>query len=190
MERKLVLSGLGGQGVVFLTRLLAQTAVTLGHPVMVSETHGMSQRGGSVVSHLKIGSDQAPLIQPGTADILLALERDEAVRNLPFLRRGGAAFVNSEDGLRPEVEAHLQRLDIRVWCVPASQMAMDLGSAAVANVVLAGFAAAFPALAFPYQALRETVQRLAPRNRALNLQALEAGFRAGQAVRVPGQVEP
>ena len=91
-ELKFILAGLGGQGVVFLTRLLAQTAVALGHAVMVSETHGMSQRGGSVISHLKIGGDEAPLIQRGTADVLLALEADEAVRNLPFLRRGGLAL--------------------------------------------------------------------------------------------------
>ena len=80
MELKLILVGLGGQGVVFLTRLLSKTALALGQPVMVSETHGMSQRGGSVISHLKIGGDEAPLIHRGAADALLALEADEAIR--------------------------------------------------------------------------------------------------------------
>ena len=126
MELKLILVGLGGQGVVFLTRLLSKTAMALGQPVMVSETHGMSQRGGSVISHLKIGGSEAPLIRRGTADLLLALDPDEAVRNLPFLRRGGTVFVNSDNGLRPEVAEHLERLDIQVLTLPASQMAVTI----------------------------------------------------------------
>lgn len=176
MELKLIITGLGGQGVVFLTRLLSQTAVALGHPVMVSETHGMSQRGGSVISHLKIGGSEAPLIRRGTADLLLATEADEAVRNLAFLRRGGVAFVNAENGLRPEVSAHLERLNIEVRCAPASEIAMGLGSAAVTNVVLAGFAATHPALPLPIASLRETLEEIAPRGRELNLRALQAGF--------------
>jgi indolepyruvate ferredoxin oxidoreductase beta subunit len=175
MELKLILAGLGGQGVVFLTRLLAQTAVTLGHAVMVSETHGMSQRGGSVISHLKIGGSEAPLIQRGAADVLLALEADEAVRNLPFLRRGGLAFVDAENGLRPEVTERLEQFNLQVFSLPASQMAVALGAPAVANVILAGFAAAHPALALPFETLRQTLETLAPRGQALNLQALEAG---------------
>ena len=73
IELRLIIAGLGGQGVVFLTRLLSETAASLDYPVMVSETHGMSQRGGSVISHLKVGGNQAALIGRGTADALLAL---------------------------------------------------------------------------------------------------------------------
>jgi indolepyruvate ferredoxin oxidoreductase beta subunit len=157
MELKLILTGLGGQGVVFLTRLLSHTAVTLGYPVMVSETHGMSQRGGSVISHLKVGGSDAPLIQRGTADI----------------RQGGTVFVNSENGLPPEVEKRLQQLRIQLFCLPASQIAIDLGAAAIANTVMAGFACPFP-----IEALRQAVSEIAPRGRELNLQALETGFQA------------
>lgn len=174
-ELKLILAGLGGQGVVFLTRLLAQTAVAMGHAVMVSETHGMSQRGGSVISHLKIGGNEAPLIQRGTADILLALEADEAVRNLPFLRRGGLAFVDAENGLRPEVAGRLKQFDLHLFWLPAGQMAVALGAPAVANVILAGFAVAHPALPLPIEALRQTLETIAPRGRGLNLWALETG---------------
>lgn len=182
LELKLVLAGLGGQGVIFTTRLLAQTAVALGWPVMVSEVHGMSQRGGSVTSHLKIGGSEAPLIRRGTADLLLALEPDEAVRNLPFLRQGGLAFVNAEHGLRPEVAEHLERLDIQALSLPASRLAMQLGSAAVTNVILVGFAAAHSAMPLSIETLRETLSAIASRKRDLNLRALEAGYRAGYEV--------
>lgn len=180
MELNIVLAGLGGQGVVFLTRLLARSATALDLPVMVSETHGMSQRGGSVVSHLRIGTSQSPLILRGTADLLFGLEPDEAVRNLPYLKVGGAAFVNAQGGLRSEVQDHLARRGIQVYCVPASQMAVSLGSAAVANVVLAGFAAAHPQLPFDIETLRETIRQTAARGLELNLQALDAGYQAGQ----------
>ena len=178
---RLIIAGLGGQGVVFLTRLLSQTAVSLDYPVMVSETHGMSQRGGSVISHLKVGGNQAALIGRGTADALLALESDEAVRNLTYLRKGGVVFVNTEDGIRMEVAEHLDRLNIEVLSVPANRLAQELGTPAVTNVILAGFAAAHPILPLPFDALSHTVERIAPRALELNVQALEIGFRAGQA---------
>jgi indolepyruvate ferredoxin oxidoreductase beta subunit len=181
MELNLILAGLGGQGVIFMTRLLAQTCVTLGHPVIVSETHGMSQRGGSVISHLRIGGSEAPLIRRGTADVLLGLEADEAVRNLPFLRQGGDAFVNSENGLRPEVAEHLERLNIQVRSLPATRVAVEIGSPAIANVVLVGFAAAFPSVPLSIEALSETLVSITPRGRELNLRALEAGYGAGCA---------
>jgi indolepyruvate ferredoxin oxidoreductase, beta subunit len=178
METKIILCGLGGQGVVFLTRLLAKTAIANGYPVMVSETHGMSQRGGSVISHLKISGNQAPLIPHGTADILIALEADEAVRNLPYLRSGGTAFVNATNGLRLEVASEVSRLGLEVHCVPASQLAIDLRAAAVANVVLAGFVAAHSNMLFSFASLQETLKSASKRGLDLNLIALETGYNA------------
>ncbi len=173
MEQKIILTGLGGQGVVFLTRLFSQTAVSLGHSVMVSETHGMSQRGGSVISHLKVGGSESPLIRRGTADILIALEPGEAIRNLTFLRQGGDAFVNSENSLPPEIMEHLERADIQLHHIPASQMAIQLGVPAVANSIMAGFAQPFP-----IEALRKTIVEVAPRGHELNRRALETGVQA------------
>lgn len=188
-ELKLILAGLGGQGIVFATRLLAQTAVAMGLSVMASEVHGMSQRGGSIVSHLRIGGCEAPLIRRGTADLLLAMEPNEAVRNLVFLRPGGIAFMDAAGGLQPEVGNHLERLGIRVLSLEASRMAVDLGSAKVANVALIGFAAAHPSVPLPVDVLRQTVTRLARRANDLNLRALEAGYRAGRgSVRAHGRL--
>jgi indolepyruvate ferredoxin oxidoreductase, beta subunit len=135
----------------------------------------MSQRGGSVISHLKIGGSQAPLIRRGTADMLVALEVNEAIRNLTFLRPGGAAFVNAEDGLPPQLTQHLERLEIQLFCLPAGKIATGLGSAAVTNAVMAGFSQPLP-----IEALRQTITEIAPRGRELNLAALEAGCLARQ----------
>ncbi|HLC02631.1 MAG TPA: 2-oxoacid:acceptor oxidoreductase family protein [Anaerolineales bacterium] len=180
-ELKIVLAGIGGQGVVFATRLLARTGIGLGLPVMASETHGMSQRGGSVVAHLKLGGTLAPLIRRGTADVLLALDPDEALRNLTYLRRNGAVFANSGQGLRPEVEDPLAEHNIQVHVVSASQIATTLGAAAVANVILIGFAAAHASFRLPLEAIRSILIEVAPHARDLNLRALEAGYREGLA---------
>ena len=179
MKLKIILCGLGGQGVVFLTRLLAKSAVALGYPVLFSETHGMSQRGGSVISHLKIGDNLAPLIMRGTADLLYALEMDEAVRNLDLLRQGGVIFVNAENGLRSEITRETERLSFDIHSLPASQIAVELGAAAVANVVLAGFSAAHPAVPLPIETLRETLEEIVKRGLETNLKALETGYQAG-----------
>ena len=176
MELKIILTGLGGQGVVFMTRLLANTALAQGHPVLVSETHGMSQRGGSVVSHLKIAGNLAPLIQPGSADLMLALDPDEAVRNMTLVRPEGTVFVNTEQQLHPQVAGHLDRLKIRLLAIPASRLALDLGNAAVANVVLAGFSAAHPALGLTMESMRKTLQKTAKRGLEINMKALDSGF--------------
>jgi len=182
MNIKLIITGNGGQGVVFLTRLFAHTAVALGHTVMVSETHGMSQRGGSVISHLKIDGDEAPLIQRGTADFMIALDANEAVRNLVLLRRAGIVFVNANDGLLPEVEPHLERLNIKVMSIPASNLALELGSASIANIIMAGFAVAHPAFDIPMEEMTATIEKVSKNNTELNLKALETGYQTGMKI--------
>lgn len=179
-DRKLVITGIGGQGVVFLTRLISQTAVNLGYPVMVSETHGMSQRGGSVISHVKINGNEAPLIQRGTADFMIAMDPNEAMLNLDFVRRGGMVFVNANEGLLPDLNPHLDRLNIEVVNLPAGTIAIELGSPAVANIVMAGFVVAHPVSPLPIEKMAETIEQISSTRAKQNLQALEAGFQAGR----------
>ncbi len=174
-ELRVVIAGIGGQGVIFATRLLTLAAIRLGLPAMAAESHGMSQRGGSVVSHLKVGGIQSPLIRRGTADVVLGLDKNEALRSLVYLKAGGAAFVNSDEGLSSEVERQLESRGTQVHWLPASQTAIDLGSVTVANVVLIGFATAHPSFPFPEQSLRETLREAPTRGRDLNLQALDRG---------------
>ena len=182
MNIKLIITGNGGQGVVFLARLFAQTAVALGYPVMVSETHGMSQRGGSVISHLKINGNEAPLIQRGTADFMIALDSNEAVRNLILLRRAGIVFVNTNDGLLSEVEPHLERLNIKVMSLPANSLALELGSPSIANIIMAGFAVAHPAFDIPIEKMTAMIEKVSKNNAELNLKALETGYQAGKKI--------
>lgn len=175
-RRKVVLAGIGGQGVIFASRLLAEAALARGAQVIVSETHGMSQRGGGVAAHLKIGDEQGPLIRRGTADALIALDRLEGLRHLPFMRPGGAVFVNAMEGFPEPVQARLDELEVGICQVDADGAALRLGSPAIANVVLLGFVAAHTSLGMSLDDLREAVRRLGPLPAVgINLSALDEG---------------
>lgn len=181
LELKAIFCGVGGQGVIFMTRLVAQTAMHLGHAVMASETHGMSQRGGSVLSHLKINGTEAALIRRGTADVLFALDTTEAFRCLTFLRTGSAAFTNSGTEFGDEIRNKLWDLGIGVHRIAASPMAKEIGSPAVANVLMIGFACAFPEFPLPYKAFEDTLRSSTPVGTELNLEALRSGYEAGRS---------
>lgn len=97
MNYQIVISGLGGQGVLFVTRVLAQACMDDNKRVLTSETHGMAQRGGTVISHLKVGTFASPLIRPGNADLLLALKQENYPQHRGFLKPDGKALVNCRD---------------------------------------------------------------------------------------------
>ena len=176
MERKLVVTGIGGQGIIFVTKVLAQAAMASGEQVMASENHGMSQRGGSVLSYVKIGGSEAPLIRRGTADTLIALDRLEALRTLPFVRAQGNVCVNTPDGLDPAVMPRLNEMGIQVHALDADACAKELGAPTVANLIVLGFAAAHGALGLTVEELKSAVQALGPAKAVeLNLKALALG---------------
>ena len=188
MQLKLVIVGIGGQGVLFATRILSETALALGHEIIGAETHGMSQRGGSVISHLKIGAQGGPLVRQGTADVFLALDPDEGYKALSFLRDGGAGFVNTgRPGYpQPDIAAHLAERNIELHVLNADAIAMELGSPALANVALIGFALAHPALPFSYADVQETLTHVSKeRFRAPNLKALARGYAMGERLSAP-----
>ncbi len=174
-----MIAGIGGQGVIFVTKVLSQAGLLRGEMVMASENHGMSQRGGSVMAYVKIGGGQSPLIRRGTAHALLAFDRTEAIRNLSFVGRWGQVCVNSPNGFEPTLLPRLEELGIRVHVVNANRLAEELGAAASANLVVLGFAAACGALGLTADELKEAVQSLGPAKVvASNLKALEAGGEA------------
>ena len=176
MTLKLVIVGIGGQGVVYATKVLSHAALARGERVMASENHGMSQRGGSVMAHLKVGEDEAPLIRRGTADALIGLDRVEALRNVTYIRPGGSAFVNSANGLGGAVMDRLNELGVGLFTIDAGAGAKELGAPGVTNLVLLGFAAAHARLGLSVEDLEAAVRALGPAKAIeLNLKALEMG---------------
>ncbi|MBI5575359.1 MAG: indolepyruvate oxidoreductase subunit beta [Deltaproteobacteria bacterium] len=131
--QQIVVSGVGGQGVLFVTRLLADAAILRGEPVLTSETHGMAQRGGIVVSHLKAGAFASPLVRPGSADGLIALKDEYFSLHRGFLKPGGWIVVNSARGGAPEGGENAHAVD-------ADGLARESGAFRSANLVLLGFA--------------------------------------------------
>ena len=181
LNLKLVLAGVGGQGVLFATRLLAETVQALGLEFISSEVHGMSQRGGSVVSHLKIGPYKSPLVRRGSADVLLAFTPDEGYRNLGFLQPGGDWVVNcpSLESLDGGIRAYLVERGVRLHTLDADGLALAQQSPRVANVALVGFAVGCGVLPLPITSLKATLEVVSPaRFRALNLEAFQRGMEA------------
>ena len=93
----ILFSGVGGQGILLASELTAHAQLAAGFDVKKSEVHGMAQRGGSVISHFKIGDYRSSLVRMGQADVLMAFDQSEGIRNLPYLREGGTFVVNVHD---------------------------------------------------------------------------------------------
>lgn len=187
MQYAILLAGIGGQGVLFAHNVLADCAIAQGFNVTGAETHGMSQRGGSVVSHLKIGETSAPLIRQSTADLVIAFDAAEGYRALPFLKRGGTLIVNAVPGEFPDaqIQPHLDAwlISARVW--DADTLARGMGRASAANVALLGFAATSVDFPFPPDALAAAIARVAhPRYAALNEKAFIEGMNAGAMLQI------
>ena len=177
-----IICGIGGQGILFATKVLGHIALTRGEHVMGSEVHGMSQRGGSVRSHCKIGSYSNPLVREGEADILLAFEQGEALRNYHFLKEGGCAVVNVD---RPEQigDADLQRYltgrSIRLFQVSGYSVLRDSmeGRFLFLNALMLGALCAAGVGGVTAEETREAVKELAPeRFRGDNLKAFDLGL--------------
>lgn len=131
--QQIVISGVGGQGVLFVTRLLAGAAINKGIPVLTSETHGMAKRGGTVISHLKVGNFSSPLIRPFHADGLLALKAEGLAQHGSFLSPDGWGVVNSS--IAGEASGNMFYAD-------ADRAANTMGNPKSVNLVLLGFALA------------------------------------------------
>ncbi|WP_282755730.1 2-oxoacid:acceptor oxidoreductase family protein [Desulfuromonas thiophila] len=164
MKQQIIVSGIGGQGVLLLTRVIAQAALSAGLPVLTSETHGMAQRGGSVLSTIKVGGFASPLIRAGQADVALLLWADNLAVHRPLLKADGALFINSASA--------------PAGCsCDASALARQIGPAVLANLVLLGCALRQQALFCDAAACRAAIEQLVPaRLLAVNLQALDAGL--------------
>jgi indolepyruvate ferredoxin oxidoreductase beta subunit len=135
VKQQILISGVGGQGVLFVTGLLAEAAIAKRLPVFTSETHGMAQRGGTVVSHFKVGDFSSPLIRPFQADGLLVLKDENIAQHGAFLKKGGWAVVNSESDLNIEDNAAARGVN-------ADRLAQEISKPKSVNLIVLGYALA------------------------------------------------
>lgn len=147
--KNILLSGVGGQGTITAAKLLTTGLMEEGYDVKMSEIHGMSQRGGTVLSQVRFGDDvQSPVIEKGTADLIVAFEKMEAMRYLDYLKPDGRLVVNNTQiwplpvvigqAQYPEglLDALAEKTQLQV--IPASEMAEELGNPKTMNVILLG----------------------------------------------------
>lgn len=191
MNIQMIISGVGGQGVLLVTRIFAEFALKEGHPIIGSEDHGMSQRGGSVITHLKIGDFDSPLVKRGNADILLSLEKNEAYKTLHYLKPssngqdGGLCFINAPDPdyMNPQIKAYLQEKGVETYIFGADQLARSMGSVQSVNIAMIGFASSHSRFPFSHEKLRGAIERVTPqRFREVSLKIFDKGFAEGRKV--------
>ena len=189
-KTNILIVGVGGQGTLLASVLLGNLALTKGYDVKLSEVHGMAQRGGSVVTHVKISEDtvNSPLIEEGDADVIIAFEELEAYRWLPYLKKGGTMYVNTQQWLPMPVvmgqakypENIMEVLDANAGTVKAFdalKIAEDCGSVKAVNVVLLG--AASRDLPFDEEAWIKVIEEnVKPKFIDLNKKAFEMGRQA------------
>ena len=184
MKMQIILAGIGGQGILFSSKIFSELGLKLGLDVLGSETHGMSQRGGSVIAHLKLGRFQSPLIRVGAADILYSFEENETYRTLKFLRRGGICFANlvDVDLFENKVLKYLKEKEITFKAYDASSVASKIGSIRSANIVLIGYSLGTGLVPFEYEDLRYVLELVSrKKNLKINLKAFELGVQAGKS---------
>jgi indolepyruvate ferredoxin oxidoreductase beta subunit len=186
-----VLVGVGGQGTILASDLLAEVGIRLGYDVKQAEIHGMSQRGGSVISNLRWASQVfSPIVPRGTADILIGFEKLEAVRFSDFLHPGGLALVNdyaivpvtvsSGASAYPDdaaLRGSIERVTPNQCWVKGVEIATNEGNARAMNVVMIGALAKL--INLPQDVIRAAIEvRVPTKYQELNLRALTAGWSA------------
>jgi len=180
-----LIAGVGGQGVILASELLALAAMADGRDVKQGELHGVAQRGGAVFSHVRFGDRvHSPLARRGTVDYLVAMEKLESLRYAHYVRAGGTILVNDYEvepvrmgDERPypaDAAGFLSGKGFRVTVVAGTRKALELGNHKVTNVVLLGALAAH--LDIPAEAWARTLaERVPPKLLALNREAFAAG---------------
>jgi indolepyruvate ferredoxin oxidoreductase beta subunit len=195
----ILLAGVGGQGILLASEVLGEAFMRAGYDVKKSEVHGMAQRGGAVTTHLRFGPKvYSPLIEPGTADLLIAFEKLEALRFFHYLTPAGTAVVNTQE-IPPApvssgqerypdgIEKQLHDASAHVHFVDALAAALALQEVRAVNMVMAGAASCF--LPLPEAAYADALKaRLPARLVDVNLRAFGAGrtLAAGSAPRSAG----
>lgn len=164
MKQQIILSGTGGQGILFITRVLAEAAILEGREVITSETHGMAMRGGTVLSHVKIGSFKSPLIRKGRADVGLFFKKENVAIHESYIGKSGLKFVNTN-------------ILGNYHCLDATTIAHDMGAVVVMNLVLLGYAVGKGGLFCGPDLLRRAIKKISnPKHTNLNMKGFEEGL--------------
>ena len=195
MNKDILICGVGGQGTVLASKIIAASAMDEGECVHSAETIGMAQRGGSVTSHVRIGADAySPLIPFGKADVLLAFEPSEAVRNLKYLKKDGVAIVNTfpvkpvTDSLGQagksgyDAEKMTEYLKGKCSCilVDSEEACKPFGSTKFFNIIILGIAAGSGKLGISKDTiLKQIGERVPERFVEINRQAFLSGYDKG-----------
>ncbi len=190
MTKNILLCGVGGQGTVLASKLIAAAAMEKNIPVMSAETIGMAQRGGSIFSHLRMGEGlHSPMIAEGTADLILGFEPGEAVRMLPYLKKGGQVVVSARAMIPVtsalsgfpynggEMIAYLRSRTEYLFVVDTEKACREIGSPKVLNILLLGAAVHSGALGLSREDIRKALtEKMPEKYHALNLRALDYPF--------------
>lgn len=195
LEASIVLAGVGGQGTLIAGKLLGILAMNMGLDVKVSEVHGMSQRGGSVITYVKIAPEvHSPIIEEGTADFILSFEQVEAVRWASLLKKGGVMIVNDQKikslpvlmGQMEYPSNVIEALkensdpDAKIVDIDALSLALETGTSKAVNIVMLGALSNYLGVdeALWKQAIEQAFEKK-PKTIPGNLQAFEKGRNNG-----------
>ena len=193
----LLVTGVGGQGVVLASDIIGETALAAGFDVKKTDTLGMAQRGGSVVSHVRLAPKVwSPLIKDGEADLLLAFEKLEAARWSHYLKPGAIAIVNNYEQpplsvslgqdkypTDAQIAAALKRRTDQVYFIDGNKGAKELGNVRTLNIYMLGCFSVFAPL--DVDVWQESISRRMPENiREINLTAFEKGRKEIESVRI------
>lgn len=193
----LLITGAGGQGIILVSDIIGETAIAAGYDVKKTDTIGIAQRGGSVLSHIRIARQvRSPMIRQGEVDLLLALEKLEAARWASYLKPESIAIVNNHS-LPPlsvslgnarypsddEIQAILKQITDRIYFINGTERAKELGNIRTLNIFMLGCASPF--LPFKVAAWQESIaNRLPEKVRQVNLTAFERGRKEIEGVRI------
>ena len=187
--KSIILVGVGGQGTILASKILSEGLMSAGYDVKMSEIHGMSQRGGAVTTIVRFGEEVHSMVcDAGQADCILSFETTEALRNVSFLKKGGALLVNQES-IKPQsvltgraqmphnMQQRLQNYGAKL--IPATELARKAGTTKCANVVLLGALAS--TLPFEVEVWERVIaSKVPPKTVDINLQAFHLGMEAAR----------
>lgn len=190
MNLNCLLAGVGGQGTVLASKIIAQTAINQAYPAHTSETIGMAQRGGSVVSHVRLGQEScSPAIPKGQAEVVIGFEPAEAVRNISYLHNEGTVLLNVNPIMPVTASLGVGAYEVekiisfakqqakKVIVIDGNALCKKAGSAKVLNVIMLGVAIKAQLLPFTKADIIKTLEEnLPPRFLKLNRKAFDIGY--------------